>query len=155
MVCILLCTAVSWCTRIASPKPCILSIALPLAKWPYVCTPSAQRIPSNSRAVLDCYSAVKSAGAVAEENGLEDIKTDDWSDNVAPFWGEVVESAVTPSGISGLLTAGWDTLKGAMVMPMMQHGYSIGLIKFVAITGTVVSGPPDSATNEAGSTAEA
>lgn len=92
------------------------------------------------------------AGAHAAENGVEDVKTADWSDNVAPFWGEVVESAVTPSGISGLLTAGWDTLKGALVMPMMQHGYTIGLIKFVAITGTVSSSSPESTTNGAGAT---
>jgi hypothetical protein len=75
----------------------------------------------------------------AADNRVENVKTADWSDNVSPFWGEVVETAVSPSGISGLLTAGWDTLKGAMVMPMMQYGYSIGLIKFVAITGTVGS----------------
>lgn len=78
----------------------------------------------------------------AVENGVESVKTADWSENVAPFWGEVVQSAVTPSGISGLLTTGWDTLKGAMVMPMMQYGYSIGLIKFVAISGTVSGSSP-------------
>jgi hypothetical protein len=71
-----------------------------------------------------------------EDMGAEGVKTADWSDNVAPFWNEVVDSAFTPSGVSGLLTAGWETMKGAMVMPMMQRGYQIGLIKFVAITGS-------------------
>lgn len=48
----------------------------------------------------------------AEANGLQDIKTADWSNEVAPFWGEVVKSAMTAEGIWGLLKAGWTTIKG-------------------------------------------
>ena len=48
----------------------------------------------------------------AEENGLQDIRTADWSNEVAPFWGEVVKSAMTSEGIWGLLKAGWTTIKG-------------------------------------------
>lgn len=44
-----------------------------------------------------------------------DIKTADWSEEVAPFWGEVIKSAFTAEGISGLLKAGWTTIKGALV----------------------------------------
>jgi hypothetical protein len=46
---------------------------------------------------------------------LADIKTADWSEEVAPFWGEVIKTAFTAEGISGLLKAGWTTIKGALV----------------------------------------
>lgn len=43
------------------------------------------------------------------------MKTTDWSAEVAPFWGEVIKSAFTAEGVSGLLKAGWTTIKGALV----------------------------------------
>ena len=46
------------------------------------------------------------------------IKTADWSVEVAPFWGEVIRSAFTSEGFSGLLKAGWTTIKGALVRRM-------------------------------------
>lgn len=46
---------------------------------------------------------------------LADIKTTDWSEEVAPFWGEVIKTAFTTEGITGLLRAGWTTIKGALV----------------------------------------
>jgi hypothetical protein len=52
----------------------------------------------------------------AEANGLQDIKTADWSNEVAPFWGEVVKSALTSEGIIGLFKAGWTTIKGAVTI---------------------------------------
>lgn len=52
-----------------------------------------------------------------EANGLQDIKIADWSNEVAPFWGEVVKSALTSEGILGLLKAGWTTIKGVYVVP--------------------------------------
>jgi len=53
----------------------------------------------------------------AEANGLQDIRTADWSNEVAPFWGEVVKSALTSEGIWGLLKAGWTTIKGNSQQP--------------------------------------
>lgn len=53
---------------------------------------------------------------LAEANGLQDIKIADWSNEVAPFWGEVVKSALTSEGILGLLKAGWTTIKGVYVV---------------------------------------
>ena len=75
------------------------------------------------------------AVAVIEEHGLTNIKTADWSDEVAPFWGAVIQSALTGKGMSGLLKAGWTTIKGALVMPLMAQGYKKGIIKFNLITG--------------------
>lgn len=43
---------------------------------------------------------------------MTDIKTADWSNEVAPFWGEVIKSAMTSEGIIGLFKAGWTTIKG-------------------------------------------
>jgi len=49
---------------------------------------------------------------------------------------QVIKSALTPQGVSGLLSTGWDTIKGAIVMPLMQRGFTMGTVKFVIITGT-------------------
>jgi tocopherol O-methyltransferase len=54
---------------------------------------------------------------------------------VAPFWGAVIQSALTFEGVVGLLSAGWGTIKGALVMPLMAQGFAMGLIKFNLITG--------------------
>ena len=40
-----------------------------------------------------------------------DVRSDDWSEEVSPFWGEVIKSALTAEGIAGLLKAGWTTIK--------------------------------------------
>ena len=70
-----------------------------------------------------------------EKNGLGDVRTVDWSNEVAPFWGEVIKSAVSVRGVVGLLRSGWTTIKGALVMPLMAQGFKMGLIKFALITG--------------------
>ncbi|KAH6802632.1 gamma-tocopherol methyltransferase [Perilla frutescens var. frutescens] len=65
---------------------------------------------------------------------MEDIKSADWSDHVAPFWPAVIKSALTWKGITSLLRSGWKTIRGAMVMPLMIEGYKKGVIKFAIIT---------------------
>jgi tocopherol O-methyltransferase len=70
-----------------------------------------------------------------EEVGFKDIKTDDWSQEVSPFWGQVIRSALSVQGVMGLFRAGYGTLKGALVMPLMAKGLRDGTIKFVLITG--------------------
>ena len=42
---------------------------------------------------------------------MQNIKTADWSEEVAPFWGAVIKSAVSADGIKGLFKAGWTTIK--------------------------------------------
>lgn len=42
---------------------------------------------------------------------LQDIKTADWSEEVAPFWGAVIRSAFSTDGFTGLFKAGWSTIK--------------------------------------------
>ncbi|KAG7671654.1 hypothetical protein Ndes2526B_g09175 [Nannochloris sp. 'desiccata'] len=70
-----------------------------------------------------------------EAQGMTDVRTADWSNEVAPFWGEVIKSALSVRGVMGLLGAGWTTIKGALVMPLMAQGLTRGLIKFALITG--------------------
>jgi tocopherol O-methyltransferase len=43
----------------------------------------------------------------------QDIRTADWSEEVAPFWDAVMLSALSWQGLSGLFTAGWKTIKVA------------------------------------------
>ena len=42
---------------------------------------------------------------------VQDIKVADWSQEVAPFWGAVIKSALSTQGFSGLFKAGWTTIK--------------------------------------------
>lgn len=67
-------------------------------------------------------------------HSLMEIKTDDWSQYVAPFWPAVIRSALTWKGLTSVLRSGWKTLKGALVMPLMIEGFQKGVIKFAVIT---------------------
>lgn len=71
-----------------------------------------------------------------EAEGLQGVKVADWSEQVAPFWGAVIKSALTSEGVFGLLKAGWTTIKGALVLPLMAQGFKMGTIKFNLITAT-------------------
>ncbi|MCZ0902801.1 methyltransferase domain-containing protein [Microcoleus sp. HI-ES] len=61
---------------------------------------------------------------------LTSIRTADWSQAVAPFWDVVIDSALTPSAIWGLLTSGWTTIQAALALGLMSRGYQSGLIRF-------------------------
>ena len=67
---------------------------------------------------------------MARATGFEQLKTDDWSAAVAPFWGKVIQSALSWKSMRGLLKAGPGTLRGAWAMRYMQEGYRRGLIRF-------------------------
>lgn len=71
---------------------------------------------------------------LAKDLGLEDIKNEDWSKYVTPFWPAVMKSALSVQGLLGLAKSGWTTVKGAFAMTLMIQGYQRGLIKFAAIT---------------------
>ena len=72
---------------------------------------------------------------MAEKTGFERLQTADWSDAVAPFWGKVIQSAMSWKSVRGLLKAGPGTLRGAWAMRYMQAGYKRGLIRFGVLTG--------------------
>jgi len=71
----------------------------------------------------------------AKAAGLEDIRREDWTEYIRPFWPAVIQSAVTFRGFFGLLKAGPKTIRGAIAMGLMIQGYNRGLIKFGLVTG--------------------
>jgi tocopherol O-methyltransferase len=73
--------------------------------------------------------------AIAYSLPLQNIKTADWSTAVAPFWDVVIDSAVTPSAIFGLLRSGWTTIQAALSLGLMQRGYRRGLVRFGVLCG--------------------
>ena len=74
--------------------------------------------------------------AIATECGFKQLKVDDWSTAVAPFWDVVIDSAVTPQAVMGLVQAGWQTIQGALSLNLMSRGYERGLVRFGLITAT-------------------
>jgi tocopherol O-methyltransferase len=73
---------------------------------------------------------------MANDSGFSDIRTDDWSKAVAPFWDEVITSAFSLDALWGLITAGWQTIQAALSLNLMSEGYQKDLIKFGLLTGT-------------------
>ena len=71
---------------------------------------------------------------LAHEFGLNNVKTDDWTESVRRFWPAVILSSLRPRAFIGMLRSGLSTLRGALVMPLMIRGQKKGLIKFALIT---------------------
>ncbi|MBD2102069.1 methyltransferase domain-containing protein [Leptolyngbya sp. FACHB-261] len=67
---------------------------------------------------------------IAQGLGFTAIRTDDWSERVAPFWDLVIDSALDPRNLLRLLTSGWNTVEAALALPLMSRGYRRGLVKF-------------------------
>eukprot|EP00211_Chloroparvula_japonica_P014277 CAMPEP_0119134904 /NCGR_PEP_ID=MMETSP1310-20130426/18187_1 /TAXON_ID=464262 /ORGANISM="Genus nov. species nov., Strain RCC2339" /LENGTH=239 /DNA_ID=CAMNT_0007125747 /DNA_START=1 /DNA_END=720 /DNA_ORIENTATION=+ len=85
---------------------------------------------------LPRWASVADYVEIAEGLGLEDVRTADWSREVSPFWGAVIRTALSWEGVRGLFGAGWKTIKGALVMPLMARGLQKGTIKFNLLTAT-------------------
>ena len=83
---------------------------------------------------LPDWVSVADYEAIASEVGFESIRTDDWSEKVAPFWTAVVKTALSMEGLKGLAKSGWKTARGALVMPLMRIGFATGTIKFNLLT---------------------
>jgi tocopherol O-methyltransferase len=73
---------------------------------------------------------------IAENLAFQEIRTADWSDAVAPFWDDVITSALSFSVIPKILTAGWQTIQGAFALQYMSAGYRQGLIRFGLLRAT-------------------
>jgi tocopherol O-methyltransferase len=74
--------------------------------------------------------------AIAQASGFQQIQTADWSTAVAPFWNIVIDSALNPLALVGLLRSGWTTIQAALSLGLMQRGYQTGLIRFGLLTAT-------------------
>jgi tocopherol O-methyltransferase len=66
---------------------------------------------------------------------LTDLRFADWSEAVAPFWAEVLRSALRPDVLPRVMTAGWSTVRGALAIPLMMEGFRSGLIRYGLLTG--------------------
>ncbi len=66
---------------------------------------------------------------------FQNIKTADWSEAVKPFWGAVIQSAMSWRSVRGLLRSGWSTMRGAYAMRYMQQGFREGIIKYAVFQG--------------------
>ena len=91
------------------------------------------------------------------EFGMAGIDSDDWTMAVRRFWPAVIASALRPRNLWGLLRSGLQTLRGALVMPLMISGQKKGTIKFVLVSATkpmgaatASTGPRMSASSERG-----
>lgn len=74
--------------------------------------------------------------AIALACGVKNLRSDDWSMAVAPFWDVVIDSAFDPKAIIGLLQSGWTTLEAALSLGLMSSGYQRGLVRFGLLCGT-------------------
>ena len=73
--------------------------------------------------------------AIARQIGFRQIRVADWSMAVAPFWDVVIDSALNPSAIAGLLRSGWPAIQGALSLGLMQRGFQRGLIRYGLLYG--------------------
>jgi tocopherol O-methyltransferase len=73
---------------------------------------------------------------IATACGFQNMISDDWSMAVEPFWSVVIDSAISPQAIAGLLKAGWQTIQGALSLGLMSRGYARGLVRFGLICAT-------------------
>ena len=74
--------------------------------------------------------------AIALKCGFKDLRADDWSISVAPFWDVVIDSAIKPEALIGLFKSGWRTIEAALSLGLMSRGYKRGLVKFGVLTAT-------------------
>lgn len=86
------------------------------------CLPYVVSLPKYTELVKQC--------------GFKNLRVDDWSTAVAPFWDVVIDSAITPKAVIGLFKAGWKTMEAAMSLKLMSGGYRRGLIRFGVIAAT-------------------
>lgn len=71
-----------------------------------------------------------------EDSGAENIKREDWSYIIAPFWKAVIKSSLNLRSVAGLLRSGFSTQRGAYAMLLMLRGFNNGTIKFGLMTAT-------------------
>ncbi|KAJ0970918.1 hypothetical protein J5N97_018877 [Dioscorea zingiberensis] len=71
---------------------------------------------------------------IAESLSLQDIKTADWSEHVAPFYPAVINSALTWETVAFLLQSGPQSRRRALGMPLMVEGYNMKVLKYAIIT---------------------
>jgi tocopherol O-methyltransferase len=74
--------------------------------------------------------------AITASLKFENIRTVDWSTEVAPFWDVVITSFLTPDTFMAVLRSGLITLTAAMSLRLMSRGFASGLVRFGVLTAT-------------------
>lgn len=74
----------------------------------------------------------------AGASGFVNIRTEDWSQAVEPFWGAVIRSGLDPRNWPGLMRSGVGTIKGAWAMRYMRRGFATGAIRYGVLTAEAV-----------------
>lgn len=92
---------------------------------------------------LPRWCSVQDYVDLLEAKGAKDIKRDDWSYIIAPFWKAVIRSSLNFRSIWGLMKSGFSTQRGAYAMFLMLRGFNKGLIKFGLLTCTKPTIDPD------------
>jgi tocopherol O-methyltransferase len=101
-------------------------------------TKSEERLLSriNRAYYLPRWCSVHDYVQLMKKNGAMDVKREDWSYIIAPFWKAVIRSCFNFKSVVGLLRSGFSTQRGAYAMFLMIQGFNRGLIKFGLITCT-------------------
>jgi tocopherol O-methyltransferase len=129
------------CFRVLKPGGTLL-----VATWCHrSCAPPQGPLNPQEQKLLDqIYSAyhlpyiisLSEYADIAESMYFGQIRTADWSDAVAPFWDEVITSALNPTTIFQILGAGWQTLQGAFALRLMSTGYRRGIVRYGLLRAT-------------------
>ena len=91
--------------------------------------PGESKLKDNEEALLDSickayflpkWCSINDYEKLFKANGLQGIKTADWSEEVAPFWRAVIKSALSAQGFMGLFRAGITTIKVGMTVRCVQ-----------------------------------
>lgn len=85
---------------------------------------------------LPRWCSVQDYVNLLEAKGAVDIKRDDWSYIIAPFWRAVIKSSLNLKSVLGLFKSGFSTIRGAYAMLLMLRGFDRGLITFGLVTFT-------------------
>lgn len=128
------------CCRVLKPGGRLI-----LATWCHrnTAAPDLPLAPEEQKHLEDLYRlyhlpyvvSLEDYGAIAQTLAFRDLRTADWSQAVAPFWQDVVKSALNPAVLWGIFTAGKQTFEGALAIPLMMEGYRTGLIRYGLLTG--------------------
>ncbi|MBV5259775.1 methyltransferase domain-containing protein [Synechococcus moorigangaii CMS01] len=129
------------CTRVLKPGGKLL-----MATWCHRPTDSVagSLTPAEQKQLEEIYRvyclpyviSLPDYQAIALECGLENLATADWSTAVAPFWDQVIDSAISPDAILGVLKAGWQTIQGTLALDLMKSGFRRGLIRYSLLQAT-------------------
>jgi hypothetical protein len=79
-----------------------------------------------------------------EAAAMEDVRIDDWTPNIAPFWPAVIHTAARPRNAARLLRTGVDGVRSALAMFLMVVGYKVrGGVESTIVLGARAAASPD------------